>query len=133
MKQRTKVVLAAAGLLTLLIVAGCEMPVSIEGRINRFLSDMNSADRSNAYLNFHPTLVSDYGVIKSADWDGLFAETDRPFSLADLNDSDPSYVTAVIEDGGANPVDFAFEMALDGASWMIVKLDKGANGSWQVQ
>ena len=47
-------------------IVGCSLnAVSISQRISQFQSDLNSQDRTSAYLNFHPTLTLSYTALAS--------------------------------------------------------------------
>jgi hypothetical protein len=122
-----------AGLLPLLMI-GCDLlGVSIEKRIEYFLDDMNN-DRANGYTNFHPTETSYYvlGTIKAAGfWDTDFPSGTPQYSLASINDSNPSSVIATINGptslpafgrGGTGTDTLEFVMIADGTNWLIEEI-----------
>ena len=114
-----------------LAIGGCDLiGVSIQDRVSLFLADLNSLDRSQIYLNFHPTLTNDYSAIQNEtlpDWALLFPTgTYIPYSISGLDTSDPWNVFGSINSidgawGGAKSI--IFRMAKDGPDWMIRELD----------
>jgi hypothetical protein len=68
MRTRHILVLLAIAVVLAAGVIGCNPfgSVSITERISQFQTDLNSADRSNIYMNFHPTSTSDYNALKSS-------------------------------------------------------------------
>lgn len=120
----------ALALVLALAYIGCSLfGTSIEVRIDSFLTDLND-DRSNIYLNFHPTLSADYDAIKNGtlpDWSTLFPTAGyTPYVITGLNTSDPTNVTGTIDESGLHgwgPKPIVFRMAKDGFDWMIEELD----------
>jgi len=114
-----------------LALAGCDLlGVSVQDRVTLFLADLNSSDRSNIYLNFHPTLTNDYAAIQNEtypDWSTLFpTNTYLPYSITSLDTSDPWNVTGLINSvngAWAGPKPIVFRMAQEGTSWMIQEFD----------
>ena len=113
--------------LLVLVFVGCTLlPVSIEDRIALFLSDVNNANWSTIYLNFHPTLTQDYAAISSVDWALLFDTAYAPYSIVGLNTSDPRNVTGNMDSSNAawgGPYAVAFRMAQYEEDWMIEEMD----------
>jgi hypothetical protein len=123
------VLLAAVVVLAL---GGCSLVgISVEDRVAQFLEDLNSPDRSQIYLNFHPTLTADYGALQGGTlvaWDTVFPISGYvPYSIPDLDPSDPESVTGNISSANdaawVGPKAIEFRMAQDGADWMIEELD----------
>jgi len=101
---------------------GCDLAgITVEARINNFLNDINSDDRSDTYLNFHPTETELYDDLKLSDWESLFPSADRDYYIANLNSLDSSWVTGQIHSPNTLewPKDVVFVMEKDGFSWYI--------------
>ena len=135
------VLLPLAGLIIMLSVNACDLlsgltpptPVSAEARLRSFITDLNTADRSGVYLNFHPTLTVAYANIKpAAYWDSGFWDYGKyPFGLG-------SYTTAAADTLGlithettltsAVPaVDIRFTLKVSEADvWQIVTVETKA-------
>jgi len=128
-----KLALPTLLLLGLLVLAfvGCKpASVSVEDRIALFLSDINNANWSSIYLNFHPTLTADYNALSGTtvvDWGAVFEPAYAPYSILGLNTSDPRNVAGSMTSSndsvwpGPQPV--AFRMAQYGEDWMIEEMD----------
>jgi hypothetical protein len=136
--------LAALGGLIVLALAGCMFGKTLEGRIGQFEADLNLdlTGRSGIYLNFHPTLTTDYEAIKDPEYfDSSFpprAGAETPYVITILDKTDPASVTANISSTaiGVNPsYSLQFTMALDGMDYKIAKIyaDLGADWYWVVQ
>ncbi len=131
MKKLAPPTLLLLGLLVLAFVGCKPLSVSVDDRIALFLSDVNSANWSSIYLNFHPTLTEDYAIISSnptVAWDSVFPTEYAPYSITGLNTADPRNVTGDMDSsnaawGGPQPV--AFRMAQYGEDWMIEEMDIG--------
>jgi hypothetical protein len=129
--KKSYIRLALLAAVLVLAFGGCSLfPVSIEERIQLFMDDLNKTDRSMIYLNFHPTLTTDYDAIQGGthlpDWDVPFAVAYISYSIADLDPSNPSTVTGNINTAygaWAGPKAVVFRMAQDGANWMIQGMD----------
>jgi hypothetical protein len=126
------IVMTAAALL-----AGCDLlngidpgSVSISERLDRFVNDLNSSDRTWIYLNFHPDETLSYNQVKDPDtWENSpLSSVNRPFSLR--NTVQKSLVNGTVEVTGnltqknnpdtAYPISFV--MAKYGEDWRIVRL-----------
>ena len=128
--------LLAMALLAAFLVSGCWLfdlfgGVSITTRISDFEDELNKADRSQAYLQFHPTQTADYNAIKAA------AFWDIPFPVVGV--AGAAYaITVTTSSPTATPLDVRatvtgptafggpksarFVMAQDGSDWMIVDI-----------
>jgi hypothetical protein len=117
-----------------LTISGCDMlGVGVQDRVTMFLGDLNSSDRGDIYLNFHPTLTTDYPAIQNGtypDWSTLFPiGTYIPYSISNLDTSDPGNVTGDIDSvngAWAGPKAIVFRMAQEGLDWMIQEMDLDA-------
>jgi hypothetical protein len=105
MRRITGLFLMAAALLALLF--GCTLlPVTLQGRIARFIEDMNLGQydlRADAYENFHPDIalyaaIQGYHSGSDYYWDIYFPQTDPAsvYTISDIVDTDPLNVTATI-------------------------------------
>jgi hypothetical protein len=135
---------AALGILIVVLLVGCMFGKTLEQRIQQFADDLNLADRSDIYLNFHPTQTTDYAAIH----DPAFFNSDFP--LTDPGDPTDQYVIAIVDASNAfavtatidneaqwagGPYDAIFGMALDGLDYQIVTLqvDFGTGMGYVVQ
>jgi hypothetical protein len=131
MKKLALPMLLLLGLLVLAFVGCKPASVSVEDRIALFLSDINNANWSSIYLNFHPTLTQDYPEISNntyPDWTALFPTEYSPYSIIGLNTSDPRNVTGSMTASNAawgGPQAVVFRMAQYGEDWMIEGMDLG--------
>jgi hypothetical protein len=78
MKKHLIFWLLVLGLLSLLFTSCNITGITIDARIYQFVSDLNAADRSNLYLNFHPDCL-DYPAIR----DSAYLDISFPEVLAD--------------------------------------------------
>ena len=129
--MRSRVTIFAVMLLAVLglMLSSCNLGVSVDQRLDAFLADLNSADRSQIYLNFHPTLTQDYDEIRNddfPDWGILFPLDERPYSYFNLSTADTDNVTGRIEGTGTG-YDAVFVLVMDGMDWQIdnLSLDGG--------
>lgn len=125
-RKLTIALLLALGVIALLL-SGCGLTVSVSDRLDQFLADLNSDDRSSIYLNFHPEDTQDYAAIQNKtypDWSLLFPLSDRPYAYENLNTVDTGNVTCRIV-GKVTEYDATFVMALDGFDWQINDLYLG--------
>ncbi len=79
-----------------LLFASCNLgPVSIEGRIYQFVSDLNTSDRSSAYLNFSPYCTDYLAILDGTHFSAFFplVQTSTPYSIATASFSNPDAVT----------------------------------------
>lgn len=91
------VLLPLAGLLIMIAINGCDLlnqvtgpdPVSVQQRLTNFIAELNSADRSATYLNFHSTATVGYSqLIPAAYWDTtIWAKSKQVFSLGSYTPS----------------------------------------------
>lgn len=134
--------LAGLGLLILAVFSGCMFGLTLEQRIQRFASDLNTTARTEIQDNFHPSFTVDYAAIGNP---GYFSipfpprgGSDTSYVIAIQDSSNETAVLATI-DGTAlpvtGPVDAIFSMALDGLDYKIVNLrvDWGSGMVWVVQ
>jgi len=76
---------------------GCTLlGVSVEDRVLQFVSDINSSDRSQVYLNFHPAIFNMAGAQDVATWETQFPVAKIPYTISFLVTNDPSNVTFTI-------------------------------------
>lgn len=132
MKQ--KIFLSIILIITLYFFTGCPLlvyMVTIEQRIDSFIGSLNNTDRTNAYLNFHPTATSNYDEIKSTDfWDTNFPwGSSLGYSISGLSDTDSSdttktkTVTGVFEEWSEPDKDIEFTLKADDYNnWYIQAL-----------
>jgi hypothetical protein len=127
-KARTIVLFALAAVVSLSIMS-CEIEtISIMDRLAQFMTDLNKADRSDAYLNFDPDETEYYDAMKDPDfWDDPFPPVgtgETEYSLSDVDYEDPENVTANMY----GPPDFSvtgdpwpvqFVMVKTGTDWFI--------------
>jgi hypothetical protein len=113
-------------LAALALLYACNLPVTIEKRIELFVIDLNG-DRGLVYLNFKPVDPLDADAIKPATfWDITFPSGDAPYAIAGLDASDPSNVTGIMT-GPSPPAFFGpspikFVMVQEGLDWYIQEL-----------
>ena len=127
---KTKRILASIGLCALLTLGlmRCAMTaVSIDQRISSFTDRLNSTDRSNAYKEFHPDLSQDAssGALNGYDWSTPFplVGAGTPYSITNVDETDPSNVTATIN----GPLAFGGPKALK----LVMALYK--TDDWRIQ
>jgi hypothetical protein len=112
-------------LAALVLLYACNLPVTIEKRIELFRIDLNG-DRGLVYLNFKPVDPLDYEAIKdSSFWDIRFPVGDgTPYSITALDTDDPANVTGVVAGPpqfvGTHPIEFV--MVQEGLDWFIQQL-----------
>lgn len=125
------IVLTAAALL-----AGCDLlngidpgNLSIDERLDRFVSGLNSDDRTDIYLNFHPDKTESYQQIADPlTWDGALSTANRPFSLKDtvrtsLDDGTVEVTGNLAQKNNPDPgYPISFVMAPYGEDWRIMRL-----------
>ena len=129
MKTRQLALLGILIAAAVLLPISCDLfgSVSIGDRIATFQSDLNGADRSQAYLNFHPTLTADYAAITGVPtvFDTTFPYSYQPYTITIISQSDPASVTATIDAAGGafgGPYSIVFKMAQQDRDWMIEEL-----------
>ena len=116
------------GILIVLVVAGCMFGMTLEQRIQQFANDLNLADRSDIYLNFHPTSTVDYTAIRDTDYFltslPKLVGGDTPYVISIVDQTNPAAVTATFESTAIGPgiYDAIFSMALDMMDYKIAQL-----------
>jgi hypothetical protein len=116
------------GILVVLAVAGCSFGLTLEWRIQQFADDLNLADRTDIYLNFHPTSTLDYSDIRDTDYFltslPKLVGGDTPYVISIIDQTNPAAVNATIESSamGVGVYDAIFSMALDGMDYKIAQL-----------
>jgi hypothetical protein len=134
----------ALGLTLAVVLVGCMFGMTLVQRIQQFASDLNLADRSDIYLNFHSTQTVDYPAIRdTAFFDSDFPTVDQGNSsdryvISVVDSSNPLQVTATIDNPvswAGGPYDAIFSMTLDGFDYKIVTLqvDFGSGMDYVVQ
>ena len=122
------ILMTIALLLPLLFFHSCGFfGITIEERIQSFEDDLNLIDRSDAYLNFHPSLTTDYDEIKNPAYrfNPVFPNnmTYIPYTITIIDDSAAIAVTGTINSSGwGGDRAITFKMALDGIDWMIEEI-----------
>ena len=119
--------LVIAGLI-MSIMVGCDLlGLSIEKRVEYFLSDLNT-NRGNANTNFHPseTAYRVDGTINPASfWDIDFPVGGTPYTLSSIDDSDSRNVQVIVNGPaafGGGTQTLRFVMIADGTNWLIEEL-----------
>ncbi len=124
-------------------LTSCELPTttSIMERLTQFITDLNLADRSNAYLNFDSTNTEYYAAIRDPGWwDTSFpvvGAAEQKYSLESVDYVDPLNVTAnMLGPVGAlgflptgDPRPARFVMIKVGTDWMIHELYLDGSGT----
>ena len=64
-----RLMLSLAAVALFAVVYGCVFGLSIQGRLDQFIDDLNSADRSNVYKNLDPS-IPDYDELKHTNYWG---------------------------------------------------------------
>jgi len=130
MKTRQLALLGILIAAAVLLPISCDLlgSVSIGDRIALFQSDLNTADRSAIYLNFHPDLTTHYNAIKGDPtiFDNTFEYVYAPYTITITDQSDPANVIAVIDADdpvwAGGPLDIWFKMAQKDKDWMIEEI-----------
>ncbi len=91
----------------------------VRDRVSRFVSDINDTDRSQVYLNFHPSITNMAGAQDVATWQAQFPVAKIPYTMSLLVTGDPSNVTFRITNLDGLSWDVRFTMELQGSDWMI--------------
>ncbi len=131
MKKNRVIQTAILFIFTAIILASCGdlmTTTTIMQRLDQLATDLNAADRSNAYLNFDPTQTEYYAAIRDA------AALDTPFptvgpleqqySFANVDYANPENVTAdmygpPLFSGTGDPRPAVLVMSKVGTDWMI--------------
>jgi hypothetical protein len=95
MKHITK--LAFIILLTTTFFTGCNLfdTVSIEERIDQFITDCNSSNKDSMYLNLHPTETVDRPAKVAASTWGDFTDALKPWSISETSRTGSTEVTFI--------------------------------------
>lgn len=120
MHMKRALLLSAVALVVLAIVFGCSFGITIQGRLDQFLKDLNAASRGQLYLNLDPNLL-DYEALKDpAYWGdtpttGWFPLVDggTAYSLTSVVIDDSLVTTATVTASIDGPDFF-------GGPWVIV-------------
>ena len=134
MRRKPSLVFVLAVVIVAALISSCELSISVERRLEIFLGDLNDDDRSEIYLNFHPTQTADYPAIRNGtkpDWDLVFP-TGENYTYVGLNTADTDYVTGLIE-GDMIIYSTVFVMAMDGMNWQIKQLSIDNGTTWLIQ
>jgi hypothetical protein len=133
MKNKSAKLLIITAAAISIALTSCELPTttSIMERLGQFMTDLNLADRSNAYLNFDATNTEYYAAIRDPGWwDTSFpvvGAAEQKYSLSSVDYVDPLNVTATMV-GPVGPAGFLpagdprparFVMIKTGTDWMI--------------
>jgi hypothetical protein len=107
MKARHLLSLAAVAIILGFALVSCSDlgVVSITDRLTTFQTDLNAADRTSIYLNFHPTSTMDYDALKdpTTTIDPLFpvlGTTDTVYTLTIDDQANPATGVLVTVTGG---------------------------------
>ncbi|OHD74439.1 MAG: hypothetical protein A2V99_06890 [Spirochaetes bacterium RBG_16_67_19] len=98
--------------------------VSIEDRVQQFVSDMNETDRSDVYLNFHPDIFNMAGAQDPDTWETNFPVLKIPYTYSALNTSDPLNVTFTVINTDGLHWSIRFEVEKLDNDWMISEMYK---------
>lgn len=129
------VLLPLAGLVVMIAINGCDLlgqltgpdPVTVQQRLAKFITELNSDDRSSTYKNFHSTATLAYSQLYPAGyWDtGIWAKSKQPFTLGSYTPSAADangIVTVTTTLASADPtIDIQFTLKEGEATvWYIV-------------
>ena len=145
MKKTSAILLIIIAAALSIALTSCEIPTttSIMERLSQFMTDLNLADRTNAYLNFDSTNTEYYAAIRDPGWwDTSFpvpGAAEQKYSLEGVDYVDPLNVTANML-GPVGPLGFLptgdprparFVMIKVGTDWMIheIYLDGSADAT----
>jgi len=125
MRMRVAIVVIVLFSFGLLLYTGCKSSISIEERIEMFVTDLNTK-RGNAYSNFQTDDPLDYDAIKAADfWEIDFPVGDStPYTYSNLNTDVPSNVIMSMYGPTVfvSPKTVKFVMVQEGKDWYIREL-----------
>jgi hypothetical protein len=132
--MKTRVRIALLFIVAAVLLSGCFLlPVSIDQRINDFVSDL-SGNRTNAYMNLDPG-TSAYSNAKAAGfWDATVFGNNPPYSHGSLNVVSSSDVECTISDASVSLGTFQFVMVNIGTgidNWVIndIRTPPGGSGN----
>jgi hypothetical protein len=129
--KRTKslCVLAAAAVAALFVLYSCaqdvEETMSIEGRIDKFATDINQKPRDNVYTNCHPSAAMYNQAKPAAFWDTLFGSVVGGSISFSNRIKSGTTITADVSAGNYSGQKLTFTLQEDGkANWKIIKIDR---------
>jgi hypothetical protein len=136
-------ILVVAGLTAFALLSCALPPVSIEQRVSTFQSDLNTADRSMIYQDFHPSSTTQYDPLKDPNTSGFNTAFPPPsgtnYSLTIVDMSNPAagvivQVSAGPNSGSAHATPYYLKLTMattNDNDWRIVTLsDSAINGSY---
>jgi hypothetical protein len=119
--------LALLALGTALILSCGPPPVTIDDRVNMFITSLNG-NRTDTYTHTDPSATLYAPARTSTFWDALFPPVAEPYSVSGLNSSNSSAVTMTIN-SGAGSIAYTFVMVnakVTGSdNWLISKIMLG--------
>jgi len=127
MSVKRLLLLSGVAIALLAVLYGCTFGVTVQGRIDQFMEDLNAASRAEIYLNLDPSLA-DYNALKDPlYWDGWFplVAGDTPYSLLSQVIDDSGVTTATVTADIDGRATFGGQKALVvglvqvGFDWMI--------------
>jgi hypothetical protein len=122
MKIRHIIIIIVTVALLVLALQSCSLfGTSIDARLDMFAEDLNSADRSGAYTNFHPDTeaFATAGVL-----DGYWPYALGSYTIGDRNISGDTVNATIEGSGGYAATSIRFNMAKDGlADWKIMSIE----------
>ncbi|MGA2761803.1 MAG: hypothetical protein ABSG17_00420 [Spirochaetia bacterium] len=128
MKARHIVLLLVGAPLVVWALLSCDLgAISIDQRISTFQSDLNSSSRTNVYLDFHPTLTSEYNALKNPSLSGI--DTEFPgasYTLSIVDESNPVSGVIVLV-SGASP-----GSAYVGNWYLLLTMATYNNNDWRI-
>lgn len=90
-----------------IVITSCNLfnTVSIEERIDQFVSDCNSSDKSEMYLNLHPTETTMRSQMMDPSTWSDFPDSKQPWSITEVSRSGTTEVTmaAQIDNNAISP------------------------------
>jgi hypothetical protein len=125
MRKHAILWLSVLGLLALLF-ASCNLgPVTIEGRIYQFVSDLNTSDRSSIYLNFSP-YCTDYLAIHAGTY------FDIPFPTVGADPTPYSIIVADFSNAAAVTAQLNGPALFDPPLTITCQMEQ-VNNDWQIR
>jgi hypothetical protein len=128
MSLRRTLLLSAIAITLLALVFGCGFGVTIDQRLEQFITDLNVAIRDNTmYLNLDPGLADYDALAIGAYWDGAFPDggTTPAYGLTGISINDAGDGTATVLAMIAGPGSFGgpwsieFGLVRIGFDWFI--------------
>ena len=140
MKARHIALLLVGAPLVVWALLSCDLgAVSIDQRISTFQSDLNSSSRTNVYLDFHPTLTSEYNSLKNPSF-GINTEfPGASYTLSVVDESNPVSGVIVAVSGASGLYTGTWYLLLTMATynnndWRIVTLsDSQTTSGWALR